>query len=259
MSRITFIGSGNVATHLAKAFHGAGHRVMQVWSRDISHAEMLAKQVSAEPVDKLSVVASDADVYIVAVTDDALFDIALDLKMPHALVLHTAGAVSLNVLKLASSRYGVIWSPQTFIRDVAMDYRSLPFCVEGSNSEALKQIRELVASISDKIYDIDSHQRQWLHLASVFVNNFGNAVNALAENLLYRQGIPFEILYPIVSLTAEKVKKGDLWRQQTGPARRHDQKTIDHQRSMIADNDKLLALYDMMTGIIQENTADNVD
>lgn len=254
MSKISFIGSGNVATHLARAFYAAGHQILQVWSREIDHAETLANQVFAEPVDKLSLLFPTADVYIISITDDALFDIALDLQMRHAIVLHTAGSVSLNVLKPISRRYGVIWSPQTFIRDVAMDYSTLPFCIEGSSPEVLEQIRQLASSVSDNIYNIDSNQRQWLHLASVFVNNFGNAVNALAQNILDKHDIPFEILHPLVTLTAEKIKHGNLWQQQTGPARRQDHKTIDRQRSMVADNEKMLALYDIMTELIQDNT-----
>ena len=45
--RISFIGSGNVATHLALAFYGCGHVVEQVWSRNIDHANLLAARVEA--------------------------------------------------------------------------------------------------------------------------------------------------------------------------------------------------------------------
>ena len=46
---------------------------------------------------------------------------------------------------------------------------------------------------------------------------------------------------------------GPLWEQQTGPARRHDQKTLDAQRRLLADDPKMLQLYDMMTEIIQSH------
>jgi len=254
MSTITFIGSGNVATHLATAFHRAGHQILQVWSREYDHAESLANRVFAEPIDRLSLLYTNADVYILAVTDDALFDLALDLKLRDALVLHTAGAVSLRVLQPISRRHGVVWSPQTFIRDVALDYPSLPFCIEGSSSEVTDTIRELVATVSTHVYDVSTEQRKWLHLAAVMTNNFGNAINAIAQDLLQEHGLPFEILHPLIETTAEKLKHGSLWRQQTGPARRHDQKTIDNQRSLLADDARLLQLYDLMTELIQTNT-----
>ncbi|MBP5547490.1 MAG: DUF2520 domain-containing protein [Bacteroidales bacterium] len=251
---ITFLGSGNVATHLAKAFHNAGHQILQVWSREYDHAESLANTVYAEPVDRIKLIYPTADIYIIAVADDAIFDLALDLKFREALVIHTAGSVPLKVLQPISRRHGVLWSPQTFIRNVAMDYSTLPFCIEASTPEAEEQLQQLVETVSSHIYKVDSIQRQWLHIAAVITNNFGNAINAIAQDILKEHEIPFEILHPLITMTADKIKQGGLWQQQTGPARRQDQKTIDNQRRMIADYPKLLELYDIMTEIIQKNT-----
>lgn len=252
--KISILGSGNVATHLAKAFHNAGYQILQIWSREYDHAEVLANQVFAEPIDRLSLLYPTADVYILAVTDDALFDLALDLRLRDAIVLHTAGSVSTKVLQPISRKHGVIWSPQTFIRDVSMDYASLPFCIEGSSADVEEQIRQLLLPISQHIYVIDTQQRQWLHLAAVMTNNFGNAINALAQDILIAHNIPFEILHPLIEITAEKIKHGGLWQQQTGPARRQDNKTLDNQRRLIADDERLLRLYDFLTEMIQEKT-----
>ena len=252
--KITILGSGNVGTHLAKALYSAGHQIVQIWSREYDHAEALANQVFAEPIDRLKLLYPTSDVYILAVADDALFDLALDLKLREAVVTHTAGSVSMKVLAPISRKHGVIWSPQTFIRDVAMDYSRLPFCIEGSSDEVLRQIRELLTPVSQHIYDIDSQQRQWLHLAAVMTNNFGNAINALAQDLLEEHDIPFEILHPLIEMTAEKLKHGGLWQQQTGPARRQDQKTIDRHRSMLVEDEKVLRLYELMTEIIQQKS-----
>lgn len=254
MSTVTFIGSGNVATHLAKALHNAGHQILQIWSREYDHAEALANQVFAEPIDRLTLLYPTAEIYILAVADDTLFDMALDLKLRGSIVLHTAGSVSLKVLQPISRRHGVIWSPQTFIRDIAMDYSQLPFCIEASTPEVEESIRQLLEPVSKHIYRVDTQQRQWLHLAAVMTNNFGNAINALAQDILQEHNIPFEILHPLITMTAEKLKHGGLWQQQTGPARRQDQKTIDNQRRLIADDDKLLRLYELLTEIIQDKT-----
>lgn len=254
MKTITIIGSGNVATHLAKALHAAGHQIVQIWSREYDHAEALANQVFAEPIDRLNLLYPTADVYILAVTDDALFDLALDLRLRDALVLHTAGSVSLRVLQPISRKNGVIWSPQTFIRDIPMDYSQLPFCIEGSSPEVEDAIRDLLQPVSTHIFRVDTDQRQWLHLAAVMTNNFGNAINALAQDILQQHNIPFEILHPLITMTAEKIKQGGLWQQQTGPARRRDQKTIDNQRRLIADNEQLLKIYDLLTETIQDKT-----
>ena len=107
---LSIIGSGNVATHLALALHSAGCTVHQVLSRSLEHAQMLARRVDAMPIDDWHRLDESADVYILAVTDDSLYDLALDLHLPSALVLHTSGTTPLNVLKPISRRHGVLWS-----------------------------------------------------------------------------------------------------------------------------------------------------
>ena len=252
--KITIIGSGNVATHLARAFYQAGCQILQIWSREFDHAERLASEVMAEPTNKLSLLYPTADVYILAVSDDALFDLALDLKFRDSIVVHTSGSVPINVLRPISRHYGSLYAPQSFVRFVDMDYTTLPFCIEGSTEETTKQIEELGRLVSQHIYHIDSNQRKMIHLAAVIVNNFGNALNAMAQGMLNKQNIPFEILQPIIEVTAAKAKQGDLWKLQTGPAVRHDQKTIDEHRRMLVDNEKMLELYDLMTEIISNGT-----
>ncbi|MGX8712531.1 MAG: Rossmann-like and DUF2520 domain-containing protein [bacterium] len=250
---ISFIGSGNVATHLALAFHAEGYSIRQVFSREYDHAALLAGRVGAQPVDKVSLLDAASDIYLLAVNDDALYDLALDLRFPQALVLHTSGSTPTTVLKPVSHRFGVVWSPQTFVRDIAIDYSTLPLCIEGNTPSVEDEIETLCASVSRNIHHLDFQQRLWAHLAAVMVNNFGNAINALAQELAESHGIDFSILRPLAEMTVKKMDYGPLWAQQTGPARRHDEKTLDVQRRLLVDDPKLLHLYNLMTEIIQQN------
>lgn len=251
IKHISFIGSGNVATHLALAFHAAGHIVDQVLSREYDHAQLLASRVSAVAIDRTELLRSGSDFYFLAVNDDAIFDLALDLRLPEATVVHTSGSTPLSVLQSVSRRHGVVWSPQTFVCDIAMDYLHLPFCIEGSSPEVTAEIEELVGTISQQVYRLDFEQRRWAHLAAVMVNNFGNAINAMAQEFMQRCGLDFTMLRPLIEMTARKVDYGDLWAQQTGPARRGDHKTIAAQRRLLADDPQMLQLYDLLTEIIQ--------
>ena len=211
----------------------------------------MASRVGAQPINKSSLLDDKSDVYLLAVNDDALYDLALDLRLPNALVLHTSGSTPATVLKPISRRY--VWSPQTFVRDLAMDYSRLPLCIEGSNAKVESDIEQLFSSVSNHIYHLDFEQRRWAHLAAVMVSNFGNAINALAQEALEQHGIDFSILRPLAEGTVRKMDYGPLWPQQTGPARRHDQKTLDAQRRLLATDPHLLQLYDMMTEIIQSH------
>ena len=253
INSISLIGAGNVATHLALALHSIGRPIRQVLTRDFDHAVLLASRIGAQPINRIDLLDNQSDVYLLAVSDDALYDLALDMRFPDALVLHTSGSTPASVLKAVSRRYGVVWSPQTFVRDIAMDYSRLPLCIEGSTPIVESEIEELFSPVSTHIHHLDYEQRRWAHLAAVFVNNFGNAINATAQELLEQHGIDFSILRPLAEGTVRKMDYGPLWPQQTGPARRHDQKTLDIQRRLLADNPQLLQLYEMMTEIIQSH------
>ena len=250
--RITFIGSGNVATHLALAMYGRGHVVEQIYSRNMEHAALLAARVEAKPINKLPLLTDKSNVYIIAVSDDALADVASGIRVDVALVLHTSGATPIDVLKECSTRYGVLWSPQTFVRDVALEYGELPFCIEGCDPQTEDDIAEFVGMISPHIYRAGLSQRQYLHLSAVFVNNFTNGLYAVAQQICREQNIPFEVLHPLALTTAKKLQWGDVRFQFTGPAVRNDKKTIDAHRKLLAGNADYLALYDRMTELIQK-------
>ena len=251
IKRISFIGSGNVATHLALALHAAGHQIVQVLSREFDHASLLASRVDAEPVNRVNLLRDGADVYILAVGDDALYDLGLDLHLPGSLVLHTSGATPAEVLNRISRRFGVVWSPQTFVRDIAMDYRHLPLCVEACNENVAAEVEDLFSSVTENIYHLDFSQRRWAHLASVMVSNFGNAINALAQQTMRDHNLDFDMLRPLAEQTLRKWDYGDLRAQQTGPAVRHDEKTLNIHRRMLADQPRLLELYNLLSDIIQ--------
>ena len=253
-TNISIVGSGNVATHLALALHSAGCNIHQILSRSFEHAQMLARRIDAQPVNQWQRLDEDADVYLLAVTDDALYDLALDLRLPNALVIHTSGTTPISVLKPISRRHGVVWSPQTFVRDIAMDYRRLPLCIEGSSPEAESAIEELVSLISPCIYHLDYEQRRRAHLAAVWVSNFTNAVNATAQELMQQAGLDFDMLRPLAEQTLRKWDYGNLWQQQTGPAIRHDDKTLNAQRRLLLDQPELLRLYDQLTELIQNRS-----
>ncbi len=249
--RISFIGSGNVATHLALAMFNRGHEIDQIWSRDLSHARLLADRVKAEPINDFSQLRSTAYIYILAISDDALYQVVPHLHLGDALVLHTSGATPIEVLRTTSTRYGVLWSPQTFIRDVSLDYGELPFCIEGNDVQAEADIEEFIGMITTHIYHSNYEHRQYLHLSAVMVNNFTNCLYGLAQQICDKHDIPFEILHPIIATTAQKVRWGDVRYQITGPAIRKDKKTLDAHRDLLTNDPKVLKLYNDLTRLIQ--------
>lgn len=250
IKHLTFLGSGNVASHLAQAFTAAGCVVDQIYSPHLENARRLADGVKAEPIDSFSQISSSADAYIVAITDDALAHLADELHLPDRLVVHTSGTTPMSVLTGVSSRCAVMWPPQTFAREVPMDYSQLHFCIEASSDEVAMQVEALARMVTPHIHHLDSEQRRWAHLASVFVNNFGNAVNAIAQEMMRAHGLDYDMLLPLIRETSLRADGPDLWERQTGPARRRDKATIGSHLDMLSDMPQLKELYEMMTKII---------
>lgn len=251
---IVVIGSGNVATHFAHALQNVGHRIMQVYSRNLVSAQLLANQVDAEAINDFSQITDYADLYILAIPDDALYEVVTQIQPKRGICVHTSGSVPMDVLKPLSSKIGVVYSPQTFVKSLEMNYSELPICLEASSGEVLQTLKKLVIPTSKNIYDISSEQRRKLHLAAVFVNNFVNALNATGQDLTRENGVPFDILFPIMASTAERAKQGDLWQLQTGPAARGDKQTIANHRKLLSSDPEKLQIYDLMTALIQSHT-----
>ena len=112
---IVILGSGNVATHMAKALDNQGH-VSQIYSPDPSHAAQLAGQLrAATPVSDLDKLATDAQFYIIAVKDDAIAELVKHLPAtnPEAIWAHTSGSVPATVFSGYKDNYGVFYPLQT--------------------------------------------------------------------------------------------------------------------------------------------------
>lgn len=249
--KITFIGSGNIATHLALALYEQGDIIDQVFSPNPAHAALLANRVEAEQVNNIHNLRGNADVYVLAIPDNALYDVALDFHVDNALVLHTSGATSIEVLRNTSARYGVLWSPQSFVRDAAVEYAELPFCIEGNTPRVGDEIAAFIGRVSTHIFRTTQEQRQWLHLAAVFVNNFQNGLTAIAQKICREHDIPFEVLHPIMTTTVKRACYGDVRFQLTGPAVRNDTRTLATHRRMLADDKDSLAVYDMLSEVLK--------
>lgn len=101
---IVILGSGNIATHLGRGFKMAGQTISQVWSRDITKASVLADTLAAEAIDSMIDLDRTADLFIIAVNDEAIRKIALELKLSDQLLLHTSGSTGLSALEGASTK-----------------------------------------------------------------------------------------------------------------------------------------------------------
>ena len=250
--RITLIGSGNVATHLGAALVNAGHRIVQVWSRNLQNAALLAYHLKAEPIDDLSEISQQIDLIIIAVKDDAVETVASFITLKNVLVAHTCGSVGLQTLEKYFDTCGVFYPLKTFSKMRELDFRSVPLCIESTDKNSTKTLFDLGQTISNKVTYIDSAQRKTLHLAAVFACNFPNFLYAVAAELLSKQQMDFSLIKPLILETASKVQSFLPQEVQTGPAKRRDMQTMAAHLELLHQQPEWQQLYTLLSqGIIK--------
>lgn len=235
MNSVVLIGAGNLATSLAKALHGAGISVSQVYSRNIENAKALALVVNAEPIDTFKFLRTNAEIYIIALPDDVIPQVAKVLPSVGGVVVHTSGSTPLSALEEVRAKgFGVFYPFQTFSRERAIPFQNIPICLEANSGSAYDKLEQLAARLSRVVVPMDSEQRKWLHLSGVFACNFTNHMMAIAYRLTREHQISFDVVKPLVEETLRKSFEGDPALFQTGPAIRNDRKTLEKHIQMLS-------------------------
>ncbi len=246
MISVVIIGYGNVAKHLIDAFLKADNiTVSQVYCRSINKIEHLKKTVAT--TNSLALL-KDADLYIIAVSDDAIAAVSSEIKNKNNLVVHTSGSVSLDSL-INTGRKGIFYPLQSFSKDKEVNFNEIPFCLEAENKDDLVLLEKAATAIGKKIYHINSTQRKQLHVAAVFVNNFVNHMYKIGHDVCNDFNVPFDVLHPLIKETAAKIEFLNPTEAQTGPAKRNDKKTIENHLDLL--NDTQQKIYKLLTKSIQ--------
>lgn len=248
---VSIIGSGNVATHLAKALNTANVQVLNIWSRHFKNAQALAGTVNAKAVEEVSQISDKSDIILIAVKDDAIAAMADPLKNYSGIVAHTSGAVALNALGNLEN-YGVFYPLQTFSKQKDIDFSNVPLCLEANKAANLNKLKQLANLISKNIYEVDSQQRQTLHLAAVFACNFPNYLYGIAQQLLAQNQMDFDIIKPLIAETAHKVKTALPTAVQTGPAIRNDEQTLKKHEELLEKHPEWLTIYKLLSQQIKK-------
>ncbi len=248
MISVVILGAGNVATHLFDAFDKTNKvAVIQWYNRNIESLNSYKNKVDI--TDDLSQL-KDADLYIIAVSDDAVARLSNKLPFENRLVVHTSGTVNIHDLN-KKNRRGVFYPLQSFSKSVPLDFANVPMCLETLDKSDFKTLKSLAKAIGSKTHKVNTDQRKALHLAAVFVNNFTNQLYRVAHEITEAQGVEFDVLKPLILETAKKVQDLSPYMAQTGPAKRNDKKTIEKHLELL-HNEQHKVIYELLTASIQK-------
>lgn len=247
---ISFIGSGNLAWHLAPALDNAGYIVKEVYSKNPQHAAQLTGRLyQAEVKASLDFSTSPSEIFIIATTDDAIQSIAQEIILPEeAILVHTSGSQPLDTLHFAATtNLGVFYPLQSFSKQRKVEFHSVPIFIESQNEETGEVLMRMGKTISKQVRKISSSERQALHIAAVFASNFTNHMLTLSKNIADENSVDFEWLKPLIAETITKSLSIGPALAQTGPAKRGDLEILDRHLELLASDPDVAEIYKVIS------------
>jgi predicted short-subunit dehydrogenase-like oxidoreductase (DUF2520 family) len=249
-SSVSFIGSGNLAWHLAPALDNTDFAVREVYSQHSSHAAALVdKLYEADVRHSLDFSLSPSRIFIIAVTDDAIQEIADEIILPaDSILVHTSGSQPLNILAYSSTpNIGVLYPLQTFSKARKVDFKEIPFFVESENSDTEKTLLTLAKTLSKSVHKISSADRKAMHVAAVFASNFTNHMLTISKEIMHNNSLSFDYLKPLIAETITKSLAIGPDKAQTGPAKRGDLEILDKHMEFLQEDEAISEIYKVIS------------
>ena len=245
--KIAILGSGNVAYHLAKMFKEKNIPISQIFGRNEKDLQEISEQFEI-PFSTTEL--ADAELYFIAVNDDAVAAISKNIKNQNSLVAHTSGSLPKEILE-GNYRKASFYPLQTFSKSKMLQYSEIPFFVEAENEADSQILENLALKISEKVMKSDYEKRKYIHLTAVFACNFVNHLFARAKEISDSQQIPFDYFLPLIKETTSKIEKIEPKLAQTGPAIRNDEKILQLHEALITEEEHL-KIYQVMNESIKK-------
>ena len=252
---IVCIGAGRLAHHLMPALQHAGCNILQVYNRTPWPAILLSQKLNASShITNLREVVRDADLYCLALSDDAIQEVARQLEAIHdiqGIGIHCSGVLSMDILPF--DRRAVFYPLQTFSEHHEVEWSHTPIIITSEQEEISNRLQELARKISNEVYLMSDKQRSVVHLSAVFANNFTNHMLSLAEKICDENKVPFSILKPLIQTTIQKAMDLGPQESQTGPAIRGDELTIEKHIDLLKSHPEMIDVYRTITISIMNN------
>ena len=249
---IVLIGSGNVATVLGRKSLAAGHRIVQVYSPNDRHANILATRLGTSSTSYISSIEKKADLMIIALRDVDAVRFVKDLGKINFIAAHTAGALSINEIQSVSGTFGVIYPLQSLRKEIEI-IPPLSILVDGNDQHTKDQLKKFASTLSATVIEANDENRLKYHLAATIVNNFTNHLFVLVESFCEKENISFAVLQPLLEETVMRLRYTSPAEVQTGPALRNDQITIEKHKTMLKTYPALKEFYELFTLEIQKS------
>jgi predicted short-subunit dehydrogenase-like oxidoreductase (DUF2520 family) len=254
MIRIGLIGTGNVATALAREIRK--HELLTLVKLIGRDQNKLPKDLISVPFSNQFNALHSCDMILIAVSDHSIQEVSNQLPLTDAVVAHTSGASSMDLLSNHKHR-GVFYPLQTFSKQQPLTWSEIPILWEGNKKLVDEKLETLSQLLSPLAVQSDEKQRLSMHLAAVVVNNFTNHLYAEAHRFCKSKHMNFDLLVPLIEETTRKIKQLDPRESQTGPASRGDMQTIQRHKA-VPMTEELSDIYSLFTSQLLNRNNENI-
>jgi predicted short-subunit dehydrogenase-like oxidoreductase (DUF2520 family) len=236
--RLGIIGGGRAAWAFGSSWGEAGWPLAGVALRPESASRI--DELLLTPRRSVEALASDSDLILVAVSDDALAGVAARIPATGAIIFHASGfapavrgGFSLHPLRALPA----VGEPGS-LRDTLLVF-------EGAHEE---QARRIAARLGARLATVSPEQKALYHAAAVFASNDVAALLDIAARLMAATGIG-DVRDDLVRLAYSAI---DNWRSHddarrfTGPAARGDRAVIARHLEALAGDPDAARIYALL-------------
>lgn len=240
MVHAVIAGWGNVGYHLAKALAQSGINITIVSSQSGKNAYNGQFSDRIKFISDVDLIDGEVDYCFLTLKDDGILQTAKKLPpevKKNAVLVHCSGVLPADHLGQITERWGLFYPLNSFSKTMDFQWKGVPLFIDAATEKPRIELWELAKSIGARPVKNSDKDREILHIAAVFANNFSNHILHLSHQILEEKGIPFDLLMPLIRTTVEKISHLQPEEAQTGPAKRGDIKTIQKHLEIISDEE----------------------
>jgi hypothetical protein len=192
---------------------------------------------------------SDESIIFLCINDDQIEKTLIELENYHSNTQRVILSGGYQFKDGLPTRVSVVYPLYSFSKNMEVNWSKVPIFVESPTQPIWELLEELNLQ---QVTQLSSDHRNLLHLAAVFANNFTNAMFIASQEILKTTPeLKMEFLLPIIQQTIEKLHNSIAVDNQTGPAKRGDNQTIERHKQLLSNLESERILYDAITKYIR--------
>lgn len=244
--KIALIGTGKVAAHLTERLKRLSLDLSGVLGSSTTKTASFSSFHNIHSLNNYADLAQ-FDLCFVCVQDSHIRSV-LNESLKYCNCVTLSGTFDIHELEKSTFKLGVFYPLQTFSKDALIDFEKIPFFIESEDTEFEQELMNLAEIIGKEGISMNAEQRKHLHLTAVFLNNFTHHICALGNEYAKENNIEFHWFEALLDETFRKIVGGASFKDQTGPAQRGDQNTME----------KHIQLLDEMKANVYKTLSDSI-